>query len=1097
MIMVAITLKSIGAVVLKDRKHGHSVIPMGTALRHLNFFDGMFLRAEHLKTEQEGLRNLAHISNQAGGHGVVYGYDTALSNGSLRVGGGLAIDVEGRVVYLPDATDIGIEALITSSASAPGKRDSADDGAVFGECRPSRGDAPGAVIDGVRYYVITVGHIEGLCGSEDVFGKLCEEACVTSSARPYLLEGVLVRAEPVPAGMQLPASTEVALTGRHLRSRIASAYFAYESELIGDLISADGLAKNGWCHGASLPGGITSGVPIALLARSGSQTLFLDRWVVARERMEAPPKRYWASIMAMRPWNVFLAQVLQFQCQLHNLFSDGKPVPMDDPCDDSRAVLRETSIQVKTILAAYRKTAERLAADASAGQLDPVLKGLEQVESKLKSGGIKLTVPSRRLLIDGGIVELPSAGYLPIQPESESSVNEQVRRMLGEGVDLRFCVVRPDYVPHALEEAQHMQRISLLQGLDNPGAKPKVDVLVPGGGIVERKLVAEGLGFEAALDVSPALLNGSRDQPGSSIEQPMIRFQGAARAERLPSGGGAVYLGGEYQVRPTTAEGGVRTAPEIDSVVRNVNTGEGSMFGREAFAAIVVRNIVAGSWISLSCERNVFALKRGDTSSFNGRAIVAASSSPDIPLLDLELAGMIEIADEASKTGGNRSLKGRIENARFSYSGRAFDNPGPRKTILVALQAEVMMTGSSAVDIVLTYQNDQFKLSANWEDEPLRVSASVSSVARDRDSFSYSEAGLQENAAVLSADHTDHLRALVALDVIAAALRDVNFAAAKARLLFPTPKSPVDEIEVRAKYDWVLFHRRREKQCGEVADKPPLKAPQSYRVYNVTAPNLGRAEVIAERMAEPEALAAFVAEQANAAPNVVVKFAGDSAQPLFEFPVVENQWRLFKPEALIAFVIYGAKDNDNDVLQTNRLRQLESAIEEESREFEQTKLKPLVPFPVEAEPANADGIMLFVTIPELNLRNALLVHGNWDRVGGQGQHFLNEESPLGTTEFRDNVPQGDGLKNFIAALTPRQLVRGVTLATAKAEPDAEAQQRLNAVIEALAAADRPLPGATRQVVEALNEHDRKELQKIGQEPEAFDEIIFFELNAGA
>lgn len=50
---------------------------------------------------------------------------------------------------------------------------------------------------------------------------------------------------------------------------------------------------------------------------------------------------------------------------------------------------------------------------------------------------------------------------------------------------------------------------------------------------------------------------------------------------------------------------------------------------------------------------------------------------------------------------------------------------------------------------------------------------------------------------------------------------------------------------------------------------------------------------------------------------------------------------------------------------------------------------------------------------------------------------------------------------------------------------------------ALGAAGRPAPVATRRTVESLNEHDRKELQTIGRDPDGFDEIIFFELNAGA
>ncbi len=185
----------------------------------------------------------------------------------------------------------------------------------------------------------------------------------------------------------------------------------------------------------------------------------------------------------------------------------------------------------------------------------------------------------------------------------------------------------------------------------------------------------------------------------------------------------------------------------------------------------------------------------------------------------------------------------------------------------------------------------------------------------------------------------------------------------------------------------------------------------------------------------------------------------------------------------------------NAVLQTNRLRQFESAISQDSEENESTTLKPLAPFPEQALPADADGIMLFITIAAL--RNALLIYGDWNRVDGQGQHFLNSESPFSPMQFDGNIPQGDALKKFIAGLTANQPVLGITLATTKAAPDTGAPARLKAVIGALVAARRPAPVASRQTVDSLNAHDRKELQTIGQNPDNFDEIIFFELNAEA
>src|SRR5690606_33039555 len=106
-----------------------------------------------------------------------------------------------------------------------------------------------------------------------------------------------------------------------------------------------------------------------------------------------------------------------------------------------------------------------------------------------------------RILIDGGIVELPPAGYLPVDPNSELTVDRQVRRLLGDGVDLRFCVIRPDDAARELEGAQHMDRISLLRGLDDPNNKDPVDILVPDGRLIVREDQSQGLSYRARLGI--------------------------------------------------------------------------------------------------------------------------------------------------------------------------------------------------------------------------------------------------------------------------------------------------------------------------------------------------------------------------------------------------------------------------------------------------------------------------------------------------------------------------------------------------------------------------------------------------------------------
>ena len=275
--------------------------------------------------------------------------------------------------------------------------------------------------------------------------------------------------------------------------------------------------------------------------------------------------------MAMRPWDVFLAHVLQFQCQLNDLFKNTPDPGAEDPCKDEKELLAEANLAIKQINEYFAQVSGKLAAldlGANAAAIKDTL-NLSQV-NVAKYGAIQKKFETAKesayfgkfdhILINGGIVELPSGGYLPVAPGSDVSINQQVRKLLGDGVDLRFCIVRPDYVAHALEEVQHMERISLLEGLDDPKKKPEVDILVPGGELFEDKSAKATGGFESRVLFSKPLLSflsrfvsgemesgfdpeskDSDEEASGGQEDEEVVFAGAARAVRLPSGGGAFH----------------------------------------------------------------------------------------------------------------------------------------------------------------------------------------------------------------------------------------------------------------------------------------------------------------------------------------------------------------------------------------------------------------------------------------------------------------------------------------------------------------------------------------------------------------------------
>ncbi len=496
-------------LILLGQENGITLIPSQTSLTRLNYFDGKFLRADDLKKEQDYLRQLVQFSNKAGGSGVVNGFNLQrLSDDRLKLSAGLAIDLEGRVLFMPDESKaIEIDKLISQSQRLVKDISSGIQGTGFEECEIETAESTTTPVVGVTLYIVGISHAEALCGQEDVFGKMCEEACVTGTDRPYRLEGVVLRALPLSLNTPLVTSSAVLLEQLHLRSRVASAYFQDESTGLAHFISKNGLDSSIWCNGA-LPssGGF---VPLAVMARSGDSTLFLDQWIARRERMDAPAKHYWQWRMHMRPWNVYIAQILQFQCQLREIWTSKTVNDPDDPCTPIKKLVVEAASTMAQLENFYQDASDRvlkrfgdtleIASTETESTLANVKIQLKALSQKFEKAKETITLfPVNRVLIDRGIVELPSAGYLPVVPGSNLTVNQQIQNMLGEGVDLRFCVVRPDYVAHALEEAQHMERISLLKGLDDPNNKEAVDILVPNGEILTQPSRI-GKGWKVAL----------------------------------------------------------------------------------------------------------------------------------------------------------------------------------------------------------------------------------------------------------------------------------------------------------------------------------------------------------------------------------------------------------------------------------------------------------------------------------------------------------------------------------------------------------------------------------------------------------------------
>jgi hypothetical protein len=868
-------------LVLAGNSNGLTIFPSPTSLTRLNYFDGKFLRAADLELEQRYMRQLVALSNQAGCAGVVHGFSVTLGDGdALQIGDGLAIDAAGNVLLMPRSVSVAVaELLETSRRSGAGlsaARNSLDKRAArdeilserarFADCEPRASVPPDQVLEATTFYLIVACRAEAFCGEEDVYGKLCEEACITSTDRPYVVEGVTFRAVPLQLESHLKTSSAVALTGKHLRSRVASAFFADEWAEVAHLISRTGLESDAWCLGAEVQSGAC--VPIALLAVAGSQTVFLDAWTARRERMESPPRKYWYGRMAMRPWNVFLAQVLQFQCQLRDCVRDLGDPGGEDPCAEAYELLRKTS---QTLAGMLDKGGDTRSEGPSTDDVvtsvrTPArfadLSQLQHVQSELAiaARGFFLA-PRDRLLINCGIVETPAGGYLPVVPGSEVTVNQQVRRWMGEGVDLRFCVVRPDYVPHALEEVQHMERICLLKGLDNPDDLEEVDVLVPDGDIVSRGLEA-GTSFRAVVRIG-------------ANPKTAITLQGVARGLRSDGGGVEFHAAGVAEAvslgmdTTRTDTGNVRTDPRVGpgvgdagidvesavdlseefelslrtiaaeartfaSAVRSnrvaVSRGWSQPSEMRVFTPRVAEPKVAAGWLSLRIDADPFRLSIGDTVAGGVRAVAFL---PTRQLSELQVNSAAFTLGDLQLLGARRVAIGQLVVGGIT---RTWTPTGGWKeehfnaTLITHIERDRLPSGTEVLRVAFPEEKEgpQFSLAAGGNPLTMRAEIFSERGGQGNEIVRFADAGFLESADVLDPSNRLHVFANNALDVLEAGLQESGFAERGRDALFPRPPADTD-LDILARLDWVFFHRRRTKICA-LEDRPVRPPPEPVQV---------------------------------------------------------------------------------------------------------------------------------------------------------------------------------------------------------------------------------------------------------------------------
>lgn len=435
-----------------DTGNGIATVFRDSPLAKLNFFDGRYLRADDLTREQRYHEVRGELLALAGGAGPVFGLGVPLpaqTGGPLGVTRGLGYTERGETVLLAGPVSFDLPALIAATQTLAQAETTATGGAGFGDCALAEAPAAETTSATMPVYLITIAPVPAFCGREDVYGQLCEAACVQGSAANLVISGSILRARPVNLVLPPVAGS----TDLHLRSRLATAWFRRETATRGGLIPDGGTARSGWCATADI--GTAQEIPLALALLRNGAWVALDQWAVRRERMTPAPLGFWQGRLGMRRHEVFLAEVLQFQCQLSDILAGIIPAPP-----------AATPPNCADLIAQLDLTDEQRAA------LEKLLEGI--------SSGSGPAPGTTGWLFEKGIVELPPAGFLPVDPSGTTSLRDQIAALLGPLPEFRMMAAPADVIPHAFEEARDMRRIPLVADLLQGGeTRPQLEIFIP------------------------------------------------------------------------------------------------------------------------------------------------------------------------------------------------------------------------------------------------------------------------------------------------------------------------------------------------------------------------------------------------------------------------------------------------------------------------------------------------------------------------------------------------------------------------------------------------------------------------------------------
>ncbi|MER7756237.1 hypothetical protein [Kitasatospora sp. NPDC097643] len=401
----------------------------GGGIDRLHPFDGLFLRAEHLDRMQNYAQALSRAVGRSGGPGVVEGFQLSVDRGVLQVGAGLAIDSAGRPLRSGRQVSLSLKKLKPENDT---------------------------------FWWVVVSPADWQYGEAAVQGLLCEDPCTGGTTnRQFTAEGVRVALVP-------DTSPDLgAVQAARRRNWLASRLFAQEQRLDTPWLDTPSVLPSDW-----EPPIVYGRPPVRLgvvipIGNDPTQWV-VDTWTARREVGAPPPERWWQGQLGMRPWHVFVAQILQFQAQLAEWRGELADLAANAAAEEE---LARTRAELLEIVAKAATTRSQVAL-AMKAKVEEAIENVGKRIEEARAGQQQQPAP----LVDRGFDELPPAGYLPVKADGGQHLLREVPRLLGVGeqlpLRLHFCECTRADVAEAVQQAQHRDRIKIDSMAD-------VDILIP------------------------------------------------------------------------------------------------------------------------------------------------------------------------------------------------------------------------------------------------------------------------------------------------------------------------------------------------------------------------------------------------------------------------------------------------------------------------------------------------------------------------------------------------------------------------------------------------------------------------------------------